>query len=78
MAAVLLSHLIRDGKLLWCYCTDCCREADVDPASLSLPPDTPVPSLKARMRCSGCGSRKVDVRPELYPGGVKAMRGPGG
>jgi hypothetical protein len=26
------------------------------------------------MKCSMCGSRKIDARPELYPGGVVAMR----
>jgi len=26
------------------------------------------------MKCSACGSRKIDARPELYPGGVVAMR----
>lgn len=26
--------------------------------------DTPVPSIKFRMRCSACGSRPIDVRPD--------------
>ncbi len=71
---VRLGSLIRDGKLLWCYCADCGHERDIDPASLSLSPKTPVPDLKTRMRCSACSSRKVDVRPELYPDGIDAMR----
>jgi hypothetical protein len=27
------------------------------------------------MKCSPCGSRKIDARPELCPGGFTAMRG---
>ena len=71
---VRLGDLICDGKLLWGWCADCCLEKDIDPASLPLPPDTPVPEIKKHMRCSRCGSKKVDVRPELYPGGITAMR----
>jgi hypothetical protein len=26
---VTLGDLIREGKLLWIYCRDCCRECDV-------------------------------------------------
>ena len=72
---VTLADLIRDAKLLWVYCITCCRERDVDPASLALPDSTPVPGLgRSRMRCSGCGSREIDTRPELYPGGIRAIR----
>jgi hypothetical protein len=28
--SVTLGDLIREGKLLWTYCRDCCRERDVD------------------------------------------------
>ena len=72
--AVTLNDLAHAGKLLWLYCCDCGRERDVDPLSLPLPGETPVPSVGKRMVCSNCGSRKVDARPELYPGGVVAMR----
>jgi hypothetical protein len=58
----------------WVYCRDCCHERDVNPANVPLPADTPVPEVGKRMRCSACGSRKIDARPELYPGGIKAMR----
>ena len=71
---VALSDLTHDGKLLWVYCTECGRERDIDPPSLPLPGETPVPSVGKRMKCSACGSRKIDARPELYPGGVVAMR----
>jgi hypothetical protein len=28
---------------------------------------------RERMKCSMCGSQKIDAKPELYPGGVVAM-----
>lgn len=71
---VTLGDLISDGKLLWLYCCDCCRERDVDPATIPLPAAFPVPEVGARMKCSKCGSRRIDARPELYPGGVLAIR----
>ena len=75
MSPVTLADLIRDGKLLWVYCCSCNREKDVDPASLALPRDTAVPGLGRRhMKCSACGSRNIDTRPELYPGGIEAVR----
>lgn len=73
---VSLGDLIRDGRLMWVYCCDCGRELDIDPSTLALPADTPIPSLGRRhMKCSVCGSRKIDTRPELYPGGIGAARG---
>src|SRR5262249_42358863 len=42
---VRLGDLIRDGKLLWLYCRECYRERDVDPATIPLPPDLPVPEI---------------------------------
>ena len=74
MVAVTIADLIRDRRLLWVYCRDCGRERDVDPATLPLPGDYPVPEVGKRMKCSACGSRKVHTAPELYPGGVEAMR----
>ena len=71
---VTLDDLARAGKLLWVYCCDCGRERDVDPLSVPLPPNFPVPSVATRMKCSACGSRKINTKPELYPGGSEAMR----
>jgi transposase len=31
-------------------------------------------SERWRMKCSACGSRAVETKPELYPGGIEAMR----
>ena len=74
MNPVTLGDLIHADKLLWVYCRDCGHERDVNPANVPLPADTAVPEVSKRMKCSKCGSRKVDARPELYPGGVVAMR----
>ena len=71
---VTLADLDRDGKLAWVYCNACGRERDVPPATLGLPMDTPVPNAGKRLVCSACASRNVTVKPELYPGGIEAMR----
>jgi hypothetical protein len=75
LGPVTLGDLIRDGKLMWVYCISCGRERDVDPTSLALPPGTPVPTLgRSHLKCSGCGAREIDTRPELYPGGIERIR----
>ena len=34
----------------------------------------PVPGLGQRhMRCTACGSREIDTKPVLYPGGIEAV-----
>lgn len=71
---VRLSDLITEGKLLWCYCCACGHERDLDPSTLPLPGDTPVPHVRRRMVCSKCGAKKADTRPELYPGGIEQFR----
>ena len=71
---VTLGDLIREGKLLWCYCRHCGRERDVDPATITLPPEFPVPEVGRRMKCGACGSREIETKPELYPGGSEAIR----
>ena len=71
---VRLGDLIAEAKLLWLYCRSCGHEVDLDPATLPLPADVPVPQIGQRMRCSVCGSKAIDAKPELYPGGVVAQR----
>jgi hypothetical protein len=72
---VTLGDLITGGKLMWAYCIACCRDSDIDPTALPLPAATPVPGLGRRhMRCSGCGSKEIETRPELSPGGVETAR----
>ena len=69
-----LGDLVLLDKLLWVYCCDCGHERDVNPATVPLPAETPVPAIGKHMKCSACGSRKINTKPELYPGGAKAMR----
>ena len=71
---VTLGDLAREDKLLWVYCCACFHERDINPVTVPLPPETPVPEVGKRMKCLACGSQKIDARPELYPGGVVAMR----
>lgn len=61
-----LADLVREDKLLWVYCCDCGRERNVTPSTIPLPPETPVPSVSKHMKCSACGSRKVNTEPELH------------
>ena len=63
--AVTLGDLIREDKLLWVYGCDCGRERNVTPATVPLPPETPVPDIAKHMKCSACGSRKINTKPEL-------------
>jgi hypothetical protein len=74
MEPVRLADLIAEDKLLWVYCRRCGHERDVKPATVPLPPETPVPDVGKHMKCSLFGSRKIDTKPELYPGGVTAAR----
>ncbi len=71
---VTLGDLVREDKLLCVYCNVCCHERDVNPATVPLPPETPVPEVHKHMRCSVCQSKNIDARPELYPGGIEVMR----
>lgn len=71
---VRLADLIRDGRTVTGLCIDCFRERDIPAAYLPLPGDTPVPEIGKRMRCTSCGGRRINTRPELYPGGILAYR----
>lgn len=71
---VTLRDLIREGKLLWVYCNGCSHERDVEPATVPLPGDTPVPLVGKQMRCSRCSGREIATMPEHCPGGVVAAR----
>ncbi len=72
---VTLGDLIEAKKLLWVYCCDCGHERNVDPAALPLSWNTPVPFIATHLKCSACGSPKINTKPELDPGGVAATRG---
>ena len=68
MNPVTLSDLIRENRLISVYCNDCCREQDLDLATTQLPQDMmPIWEVGERMVCTGCGSKRVETKPELYP-----------
>ena len=67
MNPVTLADLIPEKRLIWVYCNDCCRERDLDPATIKLPQDMPVREVGKRMVCTGCGGKRVETKPELYP-----------
>ena len=54
---VTLGDLIREDKLLWVYCRECCHERDVNPANVPLPADTPVPEVVSVVRVFGTFER---------------------
>ena len=66
---VTLGDLVSNDKLLWVYCCDSGHERDVNPATLPLPAETPVPEVGQHMNCSTCGSRKI-----LFIFAAEAMR----
>lgn len=74
MTAVTLADLHRAHKLLWLYCTACGHEREIDPTSMGIGLETPVPEVGARMVCSRCGSRKVHTAPQLYDVTLAEMR----
>lgn len=61
---VTLGNLVREDKLLGVYCRDCCHERDVNPATVPLPAETPVPEVGKKMKCSKGGSRAVETKPD--------------
>jgi hypothetical protein len=76
---VVIGDVLRDGRRLWLYCETCAHSTLRDPAELArhVGYDFPVPGLKARLRCSACGGRTVDVRVHYPTPGVITRHGPG-
>src|SRR4051794_65047 len=65
--AITLAWLINERMGMGVHCQTCARHAVLDPAALPFAPDTPVPSLRGRFKCTRCGSRLSEARPE-WPG----------
>jgi hypothetical protein len=42
--------------------------------AIPLPRNLPMPQVGSPVICSACGSRTIETKPELYPGGIEAMR----
>ncbi len=51
---VTLGDLIREDKLLWVYCRDCCHERDVNSANVPLPTEMPVREVGKHVNRSKC------------------------
>ena len=49
---------------MWVYCCDCGHERDVNRAMVLLPAEAPVPEVGKHMKCSACGSRKINTKPD--------------
>ena len=77
--AITVAQLIERAIPMSVHCHKCGRSKVLDPATLPLRREAPVPSLGGRFRCMRCGSRQTEARPE-YPatGGCEAMRERGG
>jgi hypothetical protein len=60
-----LADLMADPGELDVSCLDCHHNATMPVAALlpRYPAKTPFPEMCSRFRCSACGSRQVDVRP---------------
>ena len=71
---VTLADLAREGRLLWCYCLKCGHEREVEPLSLGLDPAEAVPTVGRRLKCSRCGSREIETRPQLHPEPLEVLR----
>ena len=68
----VLGDLVRDKAGLAIACEACSRHVALDPATLArrLGYDCSVPSLRARLLCSRCGSRSIDVQVRYAGPGV--------
>ncbi len=70
---VTLADLKAEGRLVWVYCIDCCNEREVEPDTIPLPLETPVPSVGRRLKCKECGGR-LQAKPQLYAVPITEMR----
>lgn len=75
--AITLGELEREGLDVFCWCNRCSHSAAVALALLlaQLGPETTVPEVGARMRCSGCGGKDVATRPAWPSLGPVARHG---
>jgi hypothetical protein len=71
---VSLGDLARERRLLWCYCLKCGHEREVEPLSLGLDPAEAVPTVGRRLKCSRCGAREIETRPQLHPEPLEVIR----
>ena len=64
-----LGYLRQEGLRLFVWCNRCSRNRslEIGPLIAALGPDYPVPGTARRLRCSGCGGRDVETRPDWAP-----------
>jgi len=63
-AAMTIADLMKDELRMSVHCRPCGRPVVLDPATLPLSPELPVPSLANRFKCTRCESRSTEARPE--------------
>jgi hypothetical protein len=64
---VTLGDLACERRLLWFFCRSCSYEREIAPRSLGLSDDQVVPTAGQRHKCSRCGSKDIETRPQLHP-----------
>lgn len=69
--APTVGDLKRAGRRLWAHCMECGHERALDLAHVSLADAETVPTVGQRLKCSGCGSKRIYTCPESprEPGG---------
>ncbi len=64
-----IGHLRRDRRWLEIFC-QCGRHAYIDPSQTEWPDEVAVPEAKRLMRCSKCGQRPSQTKPDSRVAGV--------
>ena len=59
--AVTIRDLIAERMGMGVHCSKFSRLVVLDPATLHLAPETPVPSLAGRFKCKRCGSKQTEA-----------------
>ena len=62
---------VSSGDLIWIYCRGCLREVEIVARAIppSIPHSTLFPDIVKYLKCGTCGSKRIWVMPEVYPGG---------
>jgi hypothetical protein len=65
-----LGHLLADGMDVWAYCNSCHHHAGIPLSTLieRLGTDFPVPDVGKLAKCSHCGAKECDTRPNWQGG----------
>ena len=72
--AMTIADMRREGtRFVIAECRDCRRKADLCVDALDDGLD--MPGVAARLKCSGCGSKRVETRPAWHRAGQEADGG---